>query len=167
MRLIDSEQTKWDVAISPLDIANTLPVRQLDILYPDMRDPRTQAWRPVVFSECRSELAIIGDSKSDIDSSDQHVDGWIARIREEFYSNPSVESIFVTIEDGNVDVWVVIPKRDIHVVRRISEGEGRILRMFAAAEHPVFFLDFHVVYRADRSEKDLIPTGAIQLPRQM
>lgn len=100
----------------------------------------------------------------DIASSDQSTEGWVCRIRDELYSIPAVESMFMAIYEGDVDVWAVIPKRDISVVRQIAEAKGRILKLFAFAEHPPFFIDFYVVYREGRTEEDLLPKGAIRVP---
>jgi hypothetical protein len=49
-------------------------------------------------------------NKTDIDSSNQDVNGWLLLIKEELYTNQSVEDIFFDIEDNDVDLWVVIPE---------------------------------------------------------
>lgn len=99
--------------------------------------------------------------------SDQSVNGWISQIRDALYSIPSVESIYVSIQGEEVDIWVVIPKRDIGIVRQIAECQGRFLKMLALDEHSPFVVDFHVVYREGRSEEDLLPTRAFCVPRQV
>jgi len=107
------------------------------------------------------------DNTIGFDSSNQFVDGWIALIRQELYANPSVEDIFVDIEDGDVDVWVVIPQRDLAVLDQLADIEWGLLEMFVSGEHPVFLIDFHVIYRCGRNIDDLAPTRAIRLSRQV
>lgn len=107
------------------------------------------------------------DNTIGFDASDQCVDGWIALIREELYANPSVEDIFVSIEGSDVDVWVVIPERDLAALDQLADIEWKLLEMFVSGEHPVFLIDFHVIYRCGRNIGDLVPTMAVRLPRQV
>lgn len=95
--------------------------------------------------------------------SDQSKDGWIAYIGEEFYSVPEVESIYVTIEESYIDIWLVIPDRDIKLLRRIAEREIGVMERLAAIELPLFFLEFHVVYRHGADETQFVPDRAIRL----
>lgn len=99
--------------------------------------------------------------------SNQSADGLIRYVRDEIYSIQSIESLYIDIKEGNIDIWVVIPKRDIAVVRQIAEGKGRIIRLFASSEHPPFTLDFHVIYRDGRNEEDLLTKQAIRVPPQV
>lgn len=101
------------------------------------------------------------------DSVDSDVNSWISLIREELYSLSSVDDIFISIEDNNVDVWVAIPKRDISVLRQLVEIEGRILETLVSGEHPAFLIDFHVIYRCGRKIEELVSNRAIRLPRQV
>ncbi len=101
------------------------------------------------------------------DFSNQYVDGWLSLIREELYANPSVEDIFVSIEGSDVDVWVVIPERDLVVLDQLVDTEWGLLEMLVSGEHPAFFIDFHVIYRCGRNIEDLAPTKAIKLRRQV
>jgi len=112
------------------------------------------------------ESVVVRNENRSMDASDQQVDGWLSQIREVFYSEPMVESVFVGIQESEVDVWIVIPNRDINVVRHIAERQNLIMTAFSHVEHPVFFIDFHVVYRAGRNEEQLIPQRTIRLPRQ-
>ncbi len=107
------------------------------------------------------------DNTRGFDYSDQSTNGWIALVREELYSNPSVEDIFVSIEDSNVDVWVVIPERDIAVLHQIVEREWELSKILVSGESPAFLVDFHIIYRCGRNIEDLAPTGAIRLLRQV
>lgn len=99
------------------------------------------------------------------DFSNQSVDGWLSLIREELYANHSVEDIFFSTEDNIVDVWVVIPERDLAVLHQIVEVEGQILEKLVSGKHPALFIDFHVIYRCGRDVVELAPTRAIKLPR--
>jgi len=118
-----------------------------------------------IYEELRPPVS--ADNTMGSDFSNQYVDGWLARIREELYSNPTVEDIFVSIEANNVDVWVVIPERDIAVLDQLADIEWEIIEMFVSGEHPVFLIDFHIIYRCGRNVEDLAPTRAIRLPRQV
>lgn len=139
---------------------------EVDILNTAIKRSVSRKWVPTTSVVYEEPLPIISvDNKRSFDSSDQCADGWIALIREELYANPSVEDIFVSIEDNNVDVWVVIPKRDISVLRQLVEGEGRIVEMLVSGKHPAFLIDFHIVYRSGRNLEELAPTRAIRLPR--
>ena len=97
--------------------------------------------------------------------SDQSKDGWVAHIREEFYSVPEVEAIYVAIDENNIDIWLLIPNRDICVVRQLAEIEMKILERFISLEQPLFLLDFHVVYRCGADESQFVPQRAIRLRR--
>jgi len=122
---------------------------------------------PETSSSCEAMSHIIAQNAEVIAYSDQSADGLIRYVRDELYSVQSIESIYVDIKEDNIDIWVVIPKRDIAVVRQIAESKGRILRLFASAEHPPFTLDFYVVYRDGRNEEDLLPKQAIRVPPQV
>ena len=105
------------------------------------------------------------DNEVGFDSSTQNVNGWLLLVKEELYSNPSVEDIFVSIEGNDVDVWVVIPKHDMAVLRRVVEEEGELLKILVSGENPAFLFDFHIIYRCGRNVGELAPTRAIRLPR--
>jgi hypothetical protein len=105
------------------------------------------------------------DNEVGFDSSNQYVNGWLSFIKEELYSNPSVEDIFVDIEGGDVDVWVVIPERDLTILDQIVEAEGELFDTLVSGESPPFLIEFHVIYRCGRNVEELAPTKAIRLPR--
>ena len=104
-------------------------------------------------------------NKTDIDSSNQDVNGWLSLIKEKLYTNPSVEDIFVDIEDNDVDVWVVIPEHDLATLHQIVEAEGELFDTLVSGESPPFLIEFHVIYRCGRNVEDLAPTRAIRLLR--
>lgn len=112
------------------------------------------------------QAEVAEDETREMVGSNQQVDGWISRIREQLYLEPSVESVYMSIEEANIDFWVVIPKWDIDVVHHIAESQARIMDMFGQTEKPLFFVDFHVIYRNGHDESELIPTLAIRLPKQ-
>ena len=105
------------------------------------------------------------DYEVGFDSSTQSVNGWLSLVREELYSNPSVEDIFISIEDSDVDVWVVIPKRDLAILHQIVETEGKLFQALVSTESPTFLIDFHIIYRCGRNIEELAPTKAIRLLR--
>jgi hypothetical protein len=105
------------------------------------------------------------DNARGFDSSNQSVDGWLSYIREKLYSNPSVEDIFVSIEDNSVDVWVVIPEHDLAILHQIVEVEGELFDTLVSGESPPFLVDFHIIYRRGRKIEELAPTKAIRVPR--
>ena len=112
-----------------------------------------------------SSGATVSQGSSDTVPSDQTVNGWIAYVREEFYSVPEVEAIYVTIEENDVDIWLLIPNRDIGLVRRLAEREMELLNRFATLERPLFLFEFHIVYRCGALESQFVPQRAIRLPR--
>lgn len=123
-------------------------------------------WQSLFFgARQHGSEACIAQETSQTVLSDQSKDGWIAYIRTELYSISEVEAIYVTIEESNIDVWVLIPERDIRLVRQIADKETKILERFAGLEQqPKFLLDFHVVYRCGADELLLVPRRAIRLP---
>ena len=118
-----------------------------------------------IYEELRPPVS--ADNTMGSDFSNQCVDGWLSLIREALYSIPLVEDIFVTIEDSDVDVWVVIPERDVAALDHLADIEWKLLEIFVSGEHPVFLVDFHIIYRCGRDVEDLAPTRAIRLPRQV
>lgn len=107
------------------------------------------------------------DNTIGFDSSSQDVNGWLSLIKEGLYSIPSVEDIFVSIGGSDVDVWVVIPERDLAILHQIVEMEWELTKLFVSGENPAFLVDFHIIYRSGRNVEDLAPTTAIRLLRQV
>jgi len=146
--------------INVITIADTEQI-EVDTLNSLTKQSATRDCWPIFFPEYEElEPAISVDTFS-------HVNGWLELIREELYANPSVEDIFVSIEGSNVDVWVVIPERDLAALDQLADIEWELLEMFVSGEHPVFLIDFHVIYRCGRNIGDLVPTMAVRLPRQV
>lgn len=98
--------------------------------------------------------------------SSQESDGWLSKIKQEVYVDPSVEDVFVSIgDDFLVDYWIVIPRRDPASIRSIiARQHEHIINLFST-EHPPFKVDFHICYREGREVRDLVPDAAIHLPK--
>ena len=166
MTTITTKDTRWYPQVSKAKLISY--DIEIDILNSAIKRSVSSEWVPTTFVVYEEPLPVISaDNRMGLDSSNQCVDGWLSLIREELYSNPKVEHIFVSIEDSDVDVWVVIPKRDISVLRQLVEIEGRILELLVSGEHPPFLIDFHIIYRCGRNIEDLAPTRAIRLPKQV
>ena len=166
MTLLDTKETDWYLLISKLEVEAVSSAIEVDILHSSMKQHIPKDWVPIVFTGYETPLSLESvDNRRGFDSSDQNLNGWLSLIREQLYSNSSVEDIFVSIEDSDVDVWVVIPKRDISIIRQLVEIEGRMLEMLVSGEHPAFLIDFHVIYRCGRNIEELVSNRAIRLPR--
>lgn len=113
-----------------------------------------------------SDLTTSTDRLSEMKISDSQTDSWLNRISKTVYANPAVEALFVSLgEEAVKDYWVVIPERDIALVRKlISDQQEKVLRLFAQTDAP-FQLDFHIVYRNMRDIRELIPSKAISVPK--
>lgn len=96
-----------------------------------------------------------------------HREGWLARVRTAVYRYKDVEDLYVSVgQDPVVDYWIVIPKRDISLVRRLMDAQQKyIIPLFTSGEEAPFQLDFHIVYREGRDISILVPTDAIHVPR--
>ncbi len=135
-----------------------------DVLSSVIKKSAPRDWQPVMV--CEELLPIKStDSEINFDFSNQLVNGWLSLIKEELYSNSSVEDIFVSIEGNDVDVWVVIPERDLAILHQIVETEGKLFQALVSTESPTFLIDFHIIYRCGRNIEDLAPTKAIRLLR--
>lgn len=108
---------------------------------------------------------IATQKNSEYMTSDQTANGWINHIKEEFYSVPEIESVYFTIDETNVDIWLVIPDRDFALVRQLVDLEMQIMSKFAAHGRAAFLLEFHIVYRCGVDEDRFIPQRAIRLPQ--
>lgn len=97
-------------------------------------------------------------------SYDQTINGWIAYVREQFYSISEVEAIYVAIKENNVDIWLLIPNRDFALVRQLVDQEMKVLETFVDIEQPLFLCEFHIVYRCGADESQLVPQEAFRLP---
>ena len=119
-----------------------------------------------VFTEYEEPLTVSKvDSTGLFDFTNQNVNGWISLIKKTLFANPSVEDIFVSIEESDVDMWVVIAKRDLSVLSQLVEKEGHIIEILVSGENPALLIDFHVIYRCGRNIEDLVSNRAIRLPK--
>lgn len=98
--------------------------------------------------------------------SDSQTSSWLNRISQIVYANSSVEALFVSKgEEAVRDYWIIIPERDIALVRELVRDQEKVLSLFAQAENAPFQLDFHIVYRNGRELKELLPSKAISVPK--
>ena len=91
---------------------------------------------------------------------------WLSKIRTEVYKHKEVEALYVSIgEEGLVDYWIVIPQRDITLVRTLVECQQKdIVALFVREHGAPFQLDFHIIYREGREVENLVPSDAIEIP---
>ena len=99
------------------------------------------------------------------DFTNQEVNGWIAYIKDIFYEFPQVESIYYTIEEDKIDIWLIIPKRDFSLVRRLVDLEMSVLDTFEANDKLLCQCEFHIIYRGRNNEADLIPQKALRIQK--
>ncbi len=100
--------------------------------------------------------------------TNQEVNGWIAYIKETFYESPQVESIYYTFDEDKIDVWIIIPKRDFSLLRKLVDSEMNVLDTFETNETndtPLYQFEFHIMYRGRNNETDLIPQKALRIPK--
>jgi hypothetical protein len=89
----------------------------------------------------------------------------MAFVKEEMYSISGIESIYVSIDGESVDIWILIPERDIDLVQRIIEKENRIIDRFINEGQTQYLFDFHVLYQCQATESELVPTNSIKIPK--
>jgi len=118
----------------------------------------------VVTHEYESHVALTETDESS--EFVQNVNGWITYIKEQLYSIEGVESIYVTIDEKQVDMWILIPNRNIGLMRQIVEKEMLIVDILDTDLEPKFEVDFHIVYRfGGIDENKLLPREAVKIPR--
>ncbi len=168
MMTVATKDTDWYLSVSKIEVKAVSSAIEVDLLNSATKQSIPKDWLPIIFMEYEeSPPVIIVNNKGGFDSSDQDVNGWISLIRKGLYSIPSVEDIFVSIEGSDVDVWVVIPERDLAILHQIVEMEWELIKPFVSGENPAFLVDFHIIYRCGRNIEDLAPTRAIRLLRQV
>ena len=96
---------------------------------------------------------------------DQNANGLIAYVREQFYAIPKVESIYYTIDDTDVDIWLIIPTRDFNLLCRLVDLEMRILDIISIADLSLYQLEFHILYRNSCNENQIVPKKALRLQK--
>ncbi len=166
MTIVNTKDRDWYSLGSQLPVKAIVSPTPLDVLNSSLKRPISSDWLPAVFMAEEELLPVIRvDNEGTFDSSNQCVNGWLSLIKNELYRHPAVEDIFVSIEGSDVDVWVVIPERDLAALDQLANIEWKMLNMFVSGEHPAFLIDFHIIYRCGRNVEDLAPTRAIRLPR--
>ncbi len=96
----------------------------------------------------------------------QEANGWIAYIKDMFYKFPQVESIYYTIDEDKIDVWIIIPKRDFSLLRKLVDLEMNVLDTFETNEtndKPLYQFEFHIIYCGRLDEANLIPQRALRI----
>jgi hypothetical protein len=162
----DNKSTEWKVAKLTSNKSLVFSIGQRLVLSSSTPCPTFQLQtEPLSITDEQAEL--MRDEAREMISSNQKVDGWISYVQKELYLEPTVESVHVGIDEGTVDFWIVIPKRDIEVVKRIADTQSRIMDVFGRTEKPSFFMDFHIIYRNGHDEGEWIPKRTIRLPRQV
>lgn len=168
MILVNTKERNWHSSRPDLELKIVHSGIEQGAFNVRVEEYTPRVWPAIALAGYKESLTLVSEeNKGGFDFSDQCVDGWLALIRKELYANPSVEDIFISIEDSDVDVWVVLPKRDLAILRQLASIEWKMLKIFVSGEHPPFLIDFHVVYRCGRNADDLVPTKTIRLPRQV
>ena len=135
--------------------------------YQDTVQARTES-SFFTFAPLAGTLAEVGldDTSASIVLYSSHVDiEWASYIAEKLYAIPGVESVYIGIERDHIDVWTVIPHRDVPTMEQVYQAEEDIYDTFSPAEQVSLFFDFHIIYRNGSDEKDLLPRQAIQMSR--
>lgn len=120
----------------------------------------------VAYSQAADEFE---SSNSDVIIATSEDSWWLNKIRAELYKNQAVEGIYLTLEGSGkdliVDYWIVIPHRDIDLVRELIRSQREnVIGSFSQIGDPPFQLDFHICYREGRDVLDLLPDRAIKVP---
>ncbi|MBI2916397.1 MAG: hypothetical protein HYY01_00230 [Chloroflexi bacterium] len=103
--------------------------------------------------------------KVKLGDKEAQVSGWVADLKEAIHRVPEVESAYITAERDYVDVWIIIPERDTRVLEQIADVQWKLYEDFGSAEQMPFALDLHVIYRNGRPAQELVPQGAMPLPK--
>lgn len=124
----------------------------------------SRAWATIDQRVPQSETI---QSQAEIGSvSHQNESGWMVRIRQIVFQHSEVKDLFISIgDDRMVDYWIVIPHRDIAVVRElVKKQQDKVIALFAQTGHPPFQVDFHIIYQDGRDALTLVPSEAIRIP---
>ena len=166
MTIVNTVDRDWHLLSLKRPKPATVSTSEVDLLNSAIRESTPRCWLPIMAYEEPSIVTNV-DYQRGFDSTDQTINGWLSLIREKLYSTRSVEGIFVDIEDNDVDIWVVIPERDLAVLDQLAYIEWELLELFVSGRQPVFLIDFHIIYRCGRDIEDLAPTTAIRLSREV
>lgn len=121
---------------------------------------------PMVINHDRAFLWLTSDNKlKNVFFTNQEVNGWMAYMKEIFYEYPQVESIYYSIEEDNIDIWLIIPERDFSLVRRLVDSEMMVLDTFEMDDKSLYQCEFHIIYRDGHIENDLIPQNALRITK--
>ena len=112
-----------------------------------------------------SNEVLLQEKPIDSDIFSQTLNGWISYIKDQFYKISEIQSIYYSINDKDVDIWILIPKRDIVLLRRLVDLEIKVLETFTYGGESLFRLEFHIVYCNHTDEKMLVPSKALYLQK--
>ena len=110
-----------------------------------------------------SEVMNVGTTS---DLSDLVSQGWLAVIGAVAYRHADVQDVFVSVDESGVDYWIVIPRRDINLVRALVRSQQKdVIELFAKTKNPPFQIDFHISYAEGRKSSEVVPSEVIRIPR--
>ena len=92
-------------------------------------------------------------------------DDCIAFVKDEMYSISEIESIYISIDGESIDIWILIPDRDINLVSKIIEKENNIIDRFINERQTKYIFEFHVIYKCQADESSLVPTNSIKISK--
>lgn len=120
---------------------------------------------PMAIAESNSNA--IENRPQPLEPSNTREHGWLQLIRREIYANPKVEALYIRFQEHRpaIDYWIIIQTRDVALVKEIAQSQrSRILNLFAEDSSP-FVLDFHICYQENRPFDEVVPSGAIFVPK--
>jgi len=113
-------------------------------------------------------LTYVKDEITDMDLSwaSQFVrtkDECIAFVKEEMYSISEIKSIYISIDGESIDIWILIPDRNINLIDRIIEKENKIIDRFIHDGQTKYLFEFHVLYMCQTDESEITPSNSIKI----
>lgn len=102
-----------------------------------------------------------------VNSEDSDTYGWLRLVRDAVYVHDEVQALYISLGDEMViDYWILIPSRDISLVRAIiKQQQEKIVKLFAMTPDPPFQLDYHIIYLNGRDAAELVPSDAIPISK--
>lgn len=127
-----------------------------------------QVWETTPTDPSARSAPILWSQDDSYHPSYSDTDGWLSLIRSKVYSHREVEAVYVSLnvtEERLLDYWIIIPHRDVEVIRQLIRAQHRdLIRLFAQTANPPFQLDFHIIYAEGRDAQGLVPTDAVYVP---
>ncbi len=106
-------------------------------------------------------IKLISDDTAieDVVDNNQVIDGWIGYIKEKFTVVSEIESINYIVDKKKIDIWIILPDRNLQIIRQIIDIEMEVLDIFDDDANTVFDFGFHIIYRCGFSEQNVLPVG--------